>query len=1013
MARTEAPLIDRRTYGELVAELEELIQRYAAGEWRPVPGQPGWALVRIFGRMAELVVHRLNRLPDRNFLAFLNLIGTRLNPPQPARVPLTFLLAAGSPVDGLVPAGTQAVATALEGEAEPPLFATERDLVVTRSQLVAVCSRDPGRDRWADRTAIATGRTACMFKPFRGNRHIRHRLYVDHPLLGLPETKTVELQIGLAAASPAWPSGVTWSFWNGATWESQAATLEREETLCTVQLANTPGFAASAVDGLDGHWLRGELKATGKNWLQPRIQSLSVKIIIDRRNARIMPERSFANQVPLDPSKDVLPFGERPKIGDAFYLASDEAFSKPGAAVDLYIELTNPSDPDGTPPPAESKNVMLAWEFWDGREWQLLGNTGPGTTADGGLDTLPGDGFNDTTRGFLDPGTVRFTVPATLAPTEVNGEVRRWLRVRIARGNYGVEARYVSEEVNGQQSYKLVPATFQPPSLRSIRLGYKYDPGSQPPRRVLTENDFTFADETLPAVTPEKAFEPFVRSKDTKPTLYLGFERPGDTTGFGNRSTDLFFQTSETLYDPGIEPSAVTEEAAVVWEYWNGTRWERLGTGDETRGLTRHGVLSFIGPPDFKASSDFGRTAFWLRGRWEQGEYAVEPRLTRILTNTMWATHAQTIREESLGSSRGEPGQVFRTLRAPVLEGQVLEVIEPEVPSGADLAELEAEEGDDAVTVIRDAADQLVEVRVRWHEVPDFHASGPRSRHYLFDPLTGEVRFGDGRQGLVPPPGRNNVRMARYRTGGGLAGNRPAGSITRLEGTVPYVAGVVQFMPSDGGAAEESLEAVRLRGPKVLRHRNRAVAAADFEDLAFQASSQVARARILPSRDGSEPGRIDLIIVPASESVKPVPGLELLARVRSYLEARLSPVVDFRVTGPDWLQMDVRAEIVPQRLDAAIDVQNAVRARLHAFLHPLSGGPDGDGWELGRKPHRSDVYALIEETPGVDHVRWLEVIETPQEGGARPGRFQAFSGKHDITVRGNVDDGAAARGGLA
>jgi hypothetical protein len=1156
--------------------------------WLDLQPDAGWALARIFSRMAELVVTRLNRLPDRNFLAFLDLIGTRLNPPQPARVPLTFVLAAGSPVDALAPAGTQAAAVQLEGEAEPPLFETERDLVVTRSQLAAVYSREPGRDLWADHTAIATGQSPGVFWPFRGDRRIEHRLHVAHPLLGLPEEKTIELRIRPADADHPWLSAVTWTYWNGAAWLPLEPYVWLESGAWVMELADVPGIAASAVSGNDGFWLHGRLEPSlaraelvqvgqetelrrrgiqpaaaftkdkgegeleavdlaapffpfgeeppvrnfylsagtgftkpgsaividvaldtgqppeptddltltweylgddgwkelagaeftpatrpdegakvgpflvdgtlrfprpddwtpgkldgvdgywlqawvfkgsfgtppdyhpprverltlGEDWRLPRIDSLSVRVTIERAQdlgEDFVPERGFANQVPLDLSKDFLPFGEKPKIGDVFYLASDEAFSKPGAEVQLYVNLTT-----GTPPGA-SEDLRLTWEFWNGREWQLLGHSGESGGGDIDFEDDPDNGTN----GFRQSGRVGFTVPPALAATEVNGEVRRWVRARIARGNYGVEARYVPVMVEGQPRhdenglpiYELVPATFKPPSLRSIRLGYLYDSGQQNAQSVLTENDFAFADVSIPAQTAGATFTPFLPSADLQPTLYLGFDRPGDAIGFANRATALFFWVSEALYDPAVEQGSVTEEASVVWEYWNGEFWERLGIRDETRGLARRGLVTFLGPPDFRASADFGRMAFWLRGRWERGDYAVEPRLVRILTNTTWAVHAQTIRGEVLGSSRGERGQVFRTLRAAGLDGQQLEVIEPDVPLGAELAELEAEEGDDAVTVVRDAAGQFVEVRVRWHEVPDFYGSGPRSRHYVLDHATGEVRFGDGRRGLVPPPGRNNVRLLRYRAGGGLAGNRPAGSIAQLKGTVPYVDGVVQHLPAEGGAAEESLEAARSRGPKGLRHRDRATAAVDFEDLAFQATPEVARARALPARRGSEGGQVGLIVVPAAADAKPVPGLELLARVRSYVEARLSPVVDFWVVGPDWLQMDVRAEVVPHELEAAADVQTAILERLRAFLHPLYGGPLGEGWEFGRKPQRSDLYALIEETPGVDHVRRLEVIETPREGGARRERFLVFSGDHEIILSGNVDD-AAEQGSL-
>src|SRR5919197_2610573 len=124
-----APPIDKRSYQDLVAETERLAQRLSCGRPRP-GGQPdaGGALIRVFGRFAALVVERLNRAPDKSYLAFLNLIGTSPLPPQPARVPLPFQLAANSPVDAAVPAGTQAAAPPSDGEADEVVFETERGL---------------------------------------------------------------------------------------------------------------------------------------------------------------------------------------------------------------------------------------------------------------------------------------------------------------------------------------------------------------------------------------------------------------------------------------------------------------------------------------------------------------------------------------------------------------------------------------------------------------------------------------------------------------------------------------------------------------------------------------------------------------------------------------------------------------------------------------------------------------------------------------------------------------------
>jgi hypothetical protein len=77
----------------------------------------------------------------------------------------------------------------------------------------------------------------------------------------------------------------------------------------------------------------------------------------------------------------------------------------------------------------------------------------------------------------------------------------------------------------------------------------------------------------------------------------------------------------------------------------------------------------------------------------------------------------------------------------------------------------------------------------------------------------------------------------------------------------------------------------------------------------------------------------------------------------------------------------------------------AVQERLAAFLHPLTGGLDAQGWDFGRAPHRSDFFALVESVEGVDHVRFLELDETEELDGVREsGRYLVYSGVHQISV---------------
>ena len=52
---------------------------------------------------------------------------------------------------------------------------------------------------------------------------------------------------------------------------------------------------------------------------------------------------------------------------------------------------------------------------------------------------------------------------------------------------------------------------------------------------------------------------------------------------------------------------------------------------------------------------------------------------------------------------------------------------------------------------------------MKWAEVVDFYGSLKSDRHYVRDRLTGEIRFGDGQRGMIPPLGLNNIRLSYRR----------------------------------------------------------------------------------------------------------------------------------------------------------------------------------------------------------------------------------------------------------
>ncbi len=247
MIAQQPPKIDARSYARIIADIERLVERFTAIEVVPVqsladkisqiknmPDVKGkvWqrtgskdaasALIGVAGRMAELVIERLNRVPEKNFLAFLGLIGPEMRPPQPARVPLTFQLAAGTRSDTLVPARTLVASTLAEGETAPVIFETERELVVTASQLAKLYTHEPDRDSYSDHSQTIAAGQAEPFAVFQGHELIPHDIYLGHQrLYGMDVEKTIILQIE-GAQDFGWLHAVTWEYRGGALWRAAA-----------------------------------------------------------------------------------------------------------------------------------------------------------------------------------------------------------------------------------------------------------------------------------------------------------------------------------------------------------------------------------------------------------------------------------------------------------------------------------------------------------------------------------------------------------------------------------------------------------------------------------------------------------------------------------------------------------------------------------------------------------------------------------------------------------------------
>src|SRR4051795_3431970 len=138
-----APNLDDRTFQDILDEARRRIPQYCP-EWTDHNlSDPGITLLELFAWMTDLLLYRLNRVPDKNHIAFLDLLGIRLQPARPAVANLTFRLTAQQPEDVVIPRET-IVATVRTETREAVDFATDRDLTVRVPQLSHVYASREG-----------------------------------------------------------------------------------------------------------------------------------------------------------------------------------------------------------------------------------------------------------------------------------------------------------------------------------------------------------------------------------------------------------------------------------------------------------------------------------------------------------------------------------------------------------------------------------------------------------------------------------------------------------------------------------------------------------------------------------------------------------------------------------------------------------------------------------------------------------------------------------------------------
>lgn len=210
-----APDLDDRRFQQLVDDAKRLVQQRCPAWTDHNVSDPGVTLIEAFAQMVDQLIYRLNRVPDRNYVKFLEMIGVELRSAAAARGPVTFWLSAPQPQPVLVRAGSE-VATPRTDVQEPLVFSTVQDLEIVPCSFAASAVRTVGGNPAETTRALGSDQG---FACFSRSPEVGDELLVglSDPVPSCAVLIRMDCTVAGVGVDPRRPP-LVWEAWQGSDW---------------------------------------------------------------------------------------------------------------------------------------------------------------------------------------------------------------------------------------------------------------------------------------------------------------------------------------------------------------------------------------------------------------------------------------------------------------------------------------------------------------------------------------------------------------------------------------------------------------------------------------------------------------------------------------------------------------------------------------------------------------------------------------------------------------------------
>lgn len=977
------PVLDPRDADALMEEIAERAKQYTP-QWRfdPDDMDAGGALAALFARMYAQTIDRYNGVLHKDYIEFLNLLAVRQQPVTPAQGIAALEIAPGTEQPARIERDTLFYHEAEDGTRVN--FLSDESIFATPARITGMITVDPEQDAIALRD-MEQDETFALFHVQEERNLQRHAFTLQHDeALRLSRPAVIRVQVGQTAQYLAQQTAqrlaradfARWEYFSGGQWRAFDETACDGDCVVLRKDNDLPVESEPAAEegGETGLCIRCTMKKTADN---TALDVRDLRVDSCYRDGVWLPcDEAYANDVRMDAVYGGYCFSEPMLQYDCFYVASDEVLCKRGAQVELRMQMHTMVrksdqeqaryefkdkfviDKDATPPePAKKYVSRVVWEYWNGVGWTHLAVSGDVNPF--GLDA---EGEK----------VVTFALPEDAQPAVVSSVERCWVRARA---------------VFVENAYDIY-ATQLWPMARDVQLRYRY-PACRCAQQLVTENNLQrMVHRAEGGELPARLFDPL---PDERPALYLCFDDA--PAGY---PVPLYLELM----------GRAEHRRRIQTQAYMARGFEEVRSVNDLAGCTRAGILALYLPVGLKETTIFGMTGWFVRITDQTARRGLTsfPRVGSIIPNCVRITQRERAADMAFSTDIHEAHKHIRLDERPVLQASVWV---DELTTLSESARREALQDADNARAEWNGDGSPARLFLRWHRVETLALCGAQERAYELDAEEGSIRFGDGVHGAIPPAGEENIRV-EYSFGGGARGNVPENGVTGINTTESGVMRVYNFLPVCGGNDAQSMELVEQLGPQRLRHRGRAVTAADFEALVMEEFSEVRAVRCFANTDergARAPGRVTVVVHTAADGSQPH-ALALCDHIERYLKERCDGRLareGLSVIPAQVMTVSVTARIEVDDLENAAEAERGAIAALEKLLEPGTGRQ-----AIGALPEPAQLYAALRKVRHVAAVRDV-LMEggyydynisriAPLEAGSRYPFAVPHNGRHSIRI---------------